>query len=134
MDNCIHFCDFFSTLKKKYVKLKIEQHCNRLRVAYIHCDTSLINNESLKTYVHPTYNTKKKSCRLTGYCFSFWGKITFFWLRVLKNYTKWCIKMVKTSNKRTFVLRNKLHLSIQHNVIWKIFGIFFVCVKNYVLI
>ena len=32
--------------------MKIGQHCNRLRVAYIHYDTTLINNEPLKIYVH----------------------------------------------------------------------------------
>ena len=35
-----------------------------------------------------------------------------FWLRMLKNNTKLCIKMVRTSNKSTFVLKNKFHLSI----------------------
>ena len=30
------------------LKLKIRQKCNRLRGAYIHCDTTLVNNQPLK--------------------------------------------------------------------------------------
>ena len=41
--------------------------------------------------------------------------ISLFWLRILKKNTKWCIKMVRTSNESTV-------LSIQHNMLWKIFG------------
>ena len=34
--------------------MKTVSDCNRLRVAYIHCDTTLINNEPLKKYVYLT--------------------------------------------------------------------------------
>ena len=47
---------FLNTEKIEYsilVKLNIGEHCNRLRVTYIHCDITLINNEPLKIYVHP---------------------------------------------------------------------------------
>ena len=67
----------YSFLQLFFNTEKIEG-CNRLRVAYIHCNTALINNEPLKIYVHPTWNTKKKSCSLTEYCFSFWRKISLF--------------------------------------------------------
>ena len=53
---------FFNTEKTGY-------HCNRLRVAHIHWDTTLINNEPLKIYVHPTQNVKKL-CNVIEHCFS----------------------------------------------------------------
>ena len=53
MDRCIHFCKCFSTLKK-LGQIEDWIALYRLSVAYIHFDTTLINNEPVKIYVHPT--------------------------------------------------------------------------------
>ena len=42
---------FFNTEK---VRLKRRLDCNRLLVVYIHCDTTLINNDPIKIYIHPS--------------------------------------------------------------------------------
>ena len=70
-------------------------------------------------------NAKKKIMQFDWVLFFLLTQNLSFWLRILDNNTKWCIKMVITSNKSTFVLKNKFHLSIQPNMLWKIFGIFF---------
>ena len=63
--------------------------------------STLINHEPLKTYVHSTLNTKKKIMQLDwALFFLLTKKKNFFWLRILKTNTEWCIKMVRTSNKK----------------------------------
>ena len=42
---------FFNTEK---VRLKRRLDFNRLRVVYIHCDTTLINNDPIKIHIHPS--------------------------------------------------------------------------------
>ena len=37
-------------------------------------------------------------------------------MKILKNNTKWRIKMIKSSNKSTFLLKIKLHLAIDRNI------------------
>ena len=62
--------------------------------------STLINHEPLKTYVHSTLNTKKNHAAWLSIVFPFDKKKNFFCLRILKTNTEWCIKMVRTSNKK----------------------------------
>ena len=70
-------------------------------------------------------NAKKKIMQFDWVLLFLLTQNLSFWLRILDNNTKWCIKMVITSNKSTFVIKKKFHLSIQPNILWKIFGISF---------
>ena len=54
------FLQIFLNTEKNQVNLKIEYHCNKLRVAYIHCDTTLINIEPLKNFMSIRYKIQKK--------------------------------------------------------------------------
>ena len=80
---------------------------------------------SLLIYMSIRHKTRKKIMHLDWVLFFLLTQNFSFWLRILKNNAKWCIKMVRTSNKSTYVLKNKFHLSIRHNMLWKIFGKFF---------
>ena len=66
----------YSFLQLFFNTEKIED-CSRLRVAYIHCNTALINNEPLKIYVHPTWNTKKNHAVWMSIVFPFDVKFLF---------------------------------------------------------
>ena len=72
---------------------------------------------SLLKYISIRHKIRKKN-HTSSPSFVFLLTCNFlFRLSILKNNTKWCIRMVRSSNKSTFLLKNKLHLSFWHNML-----------------
>ena len=102
MDNCIQL--FFNT---QQISLNWRLHSTVIDyMFFIFIVIPLLYIIGLLKYMYIQHKIQKR----LSIVFLF-DLISLFLLRIPKNNTKWCIEMVRTSNKSTFVLKNKCVMS-----------------------